>query len=228
MSYFIVEKKPKSPVSEAFRTLRTNLQFSSLDKEIQTIVVTSAGPSEGKSTTIGNLALTLQQSNKSVLLIDCDLRKPSIHKKFKISNSVGMSNILIEDTNPEEIFHKYNDNLYILTAGTIPPNPAELLSTNKFRRFIENMKQKFDYILIDAPPVIAVTDAQILASFVDGVLLVVSSRQAEREQVKKAKELLEKVNANILGVVLNKVDLESNGKYSYYYYYGTEERRRKR
>ncbi|GFR35682.1 CpsD/CapB family tyrosine-protein kinase [Thermobrachium celere] len=227
MSYFIVEKKPKSPVSEAFRTLRTNLQFSSLDKEIQTIVVTSAGPSEGKSTTIGNLALTLQQSNKSVLLIDCDLRKPSIHKKFKISNSVGMSNILIEDTNPEEIFHKYNDNLYILTAGTIPPNPAELLSTNKFRRFIENMKQKFDYILIDAPPVIAVTDAQILASFVDGVLLVVSSRQAEREQVKKAKELLEKVNANILGVVLNKVDLESNGKYSYYYYYGTEERRRK-
>lgn len=224
MFKFIVEKDPKSPVAESYRTLRTNIQFSSFDKEIRTIVVTSATPGEGKSTTIGNLAIVMSQSGKKVLLIDCDLRKPSIHKKFRITNQAGLTNILLYDVEPFEIFHKHSDNLYILTTGQLPPNPAEVVSSNRLKSFIEKMKNEFDYILIDSPPLIAVTDAQILSSFCDGTLLVVSSGEAERETVKRAKDLLNKVKANIIGVVLNKIELKS--RKGYYYYYGDEEGRR--
>ncbi|SHE82216.1 CpsD/CapB family tyrosine-protein kinase [Caloramator proteoclasticus] len=223
MSNFIVEKNPKSPISESYRTLRTNIQFSSFDKDIKTIVVTSSAPGEGKSTTIGNLALVMAQSGKRVLLIDADLRKPTVHKKFKLSNQTGLTNILIEDKNPFEVIQKYSDNLYILTSGILPPNPAEVVASNKLRNFINEMKNHFDYILLDSPPVIAVTDAQILSSFLDGVILVVSSGEAEKELVKKAKDLLDKVNANIIGVVLNKLELKSRKGYGYYYYYYGEE-----
>lgn len=223
MSNFIVEKNPKSPISESYRTLRTNIQFSSFDKDIKTIVVTSSAPGEGKSTTVGNLALVMAQSGKKVLLIDCDLRKPTVHKKFKLSNQTGLTNILIEDKNSFEVIQKYNDNLYILTSGILPPNPAEVVASNKLKNFIEEMKNHFDYILIDSPPVIAVTDAQILSSFLDGVILVVSSGEAEKELVKKAKDLLDKVGANIIGVVLNKLELKSRKGYGYYYYYYGEE-----
>ncbi|WP_027308873.1 CpsD/CapB family tyrosine-protein kinase [Caloramator sp. ALD01] len=223
MSNFIVEKNPKSPISESYRTLRTNIQFSSFDKDIKTIVVTSSAPGEGKSTTVGNLALVMAQSGKKVLLIDADLRKPTVHKKFKLSNQTGLTNILIEDKNPFEVIQKYSDNLYILTSGILPPNPAEVVASNKLKNFINEMKNHFDYILLDSPPVIAVTDAQILSSFLDGVILVVSSGEAEKELVKKAKDLLDKVNANIIGVVLNKLELKSRKGYGYYYYYYGEE-----
>ncbi|GFR36689.1 CpsD/CapB family tyrosine-protein kinase [Thermobrachium celere] len=220
-----MKKNPKSPISESYRTLRTNIQFSSFDKEIKTIVITSSAPREGKSTTIGNLALVMAQSGKRVLLIDCDLRKPTVHKKFRLSNQIGLTNILIEDKNPFAVMQRYNDNLFILTSGVLPPNPAEVVASNKLKKFIEDMRSHFDYILIDSPPVIAVTDAQILSSFLDGVILVVSSGEAEKELVKKAKDLLDKVNANILGVVLNKLELKSRKGYGYYYYYYGEERR---
>lgn len=223
MSNFIVEKNPKSPISESYRTLRTNIQFSSFDKDIKTIVVTSSAPGEGKSTTVGNLALVMAQSGKRVLLIDADLRKPTVHKKFKLSNQTGLTNILIEDKNPFEVIQKYSDNLYILTSGILPPNPAEVVASNKLRNFINEMKNHFDYILLNSPPVIAVTDAQILSSFLDGVILVVSSGEAEKELVKKSKDLLDKVNANIIGVVLNKLELKSRKGYGYYYYYYGEE-----
>lgn len=226
MFNFIVEKNPKSPVAESYRTLRTNIQFSSFDKEIKTIVVTSAAPGEGKSTTIGNLAIVMAQSGKKVLLIDCDLRKPSLHKKFRITNQAGLTNILLYDVDPFEIFHKHTNNLYILTTGQLPPNPAEVVASNRLKSFIEKMKNEFDYILIDSPPLIAVTDAQILSSFCDGTLLVVSSGEAERETVKRAKDLLNKVKANIIGVVLNKIELKS--RKGYYYYYGDEEGRRRK
>lgn len=225
MFNFIVEKNPKSPVAESYRTLRTNIQFSSFDKDIKTIVVTSAAPGEGKSTTIGNLAIVMAQSGKKVLLIDCDLRKPSLHKKFRITNQAGLTNILLFDVDPMDILHKHMDNLYILTTGQLPPNPAEVVASNRLKKFIEEMKNHFDYILIDSPPLIAVTDSQILSSFCDGTLLVVSSGEAERETVKRAKDLLNKVNANIIGVVLNKLDLKSRKGYGYYYYYGDEEGR---
>ncbi|AEB75386.1 CpsD/CapB family tyrosine-protein kinase [Clostridium botulinum] len=226
----IVEKEPKSIAAEAYRTLRTNIQYSSFDKELKTIIVTSSGPSEGKSTTSGNLALSMAQSDRKVLLVDCDLRKPTVHKKFHISNEKGLSNYLVGEALFEEVIVKYNENLSLLPAGTIPPNPAEMVASKKMKSFLDSLKGKFDCVLIDTPPVIAVTDAQILSTVVDGVLLVAASGQAEKEAATRAKELLLKVNANILGVVLTKVPL-NEGKgygYSYYYYYGNEDEESKK
>jgi capsular exopolysaccharide synthesis family protein len=221
----IVQKNPKSPISEAYRTLRTNIQFSSFESDIKTILITSSGPSEGKTTTSGNLALTFAQSGKKVLLVDCDLRRPSVHKKFMISNQIGLSNLLINNLKLEDVAVNYIDNLYILTSGTIPPNPAEMMGSKKMKAFIEEVREKFDYIILDTPPVIAVTDAQILSTMADGVLLVVSSGQAEKEAAERAKELLMNVKANILGVVLNKVEINSRKSYGYYYYYGNDKER---
>lgn len=230
MSDLIVEKNPKSPIAEAYRTLRTNIQFTSFDDNIKVIIVTSSGPSEGKTTTAGNLALSFSQTGKKVLIVDCDLRKPSIHKKFQISNEAGLSNMLVGEIKFSEVAHKYGDNLWIIPSGTIPPNPSEMLMSNRFKSFIDEMREKFDCIIIDTPPVIAVTDAQVLSTIADGCILVISSGQAEREAVQKSKELLENVNAKILGVVLNKMDLKSKGSYSYgyYYYYGEEGKKKRR
>ena len=223
-----VKEDPKSPVSEAYRTLRTNIQFSDFDGCLKTILVTSSGPSEGKSTTASNLALTFAEAGKSVLLIDCDLRKPSIHKKFNISNNKGLSNFLVGQGTFDDVAQKFEGRLYILTAGTIPPNPSEMLSSKKMKSFLEEAKLKFDYIVLDTPPVIAVTDAQILSTMADGVVLVVASGQAERAAAQKAKELLEHVSAHILGVVLNKVELSKNKTYEqYHYYYGEGHKKKK-
>lgn len=219
-------KHPKSPVSEAYRTLRTNIQFSSFDDRVKTIVITSSGPGEGKSTTAANLAVSLAQGGHNTILVDCDQRKPKIHKTFKLSNQIGLSNLLIGEASFEEAIHKTTvDKLSVLTSGIKPPNPAELLSSSKMQRFITSLKEKYDYIILDTPPVIMVTDAQVLAKYADGCLLVVASREAEREAAVKAKELLEKVNAKVLGVVLNKLDTSKNGNYGYYYqyYYGNED-----
>lgn len=220
----IVEKEPKSIASEAYRTLRTNIQYSSFDKDIKTMLITSSGPSEGKSTTAGNLALSMAQADKKILLIDCDLRKPTVHKKFNISNEKGLSNYLIGEVSLDEVLEKYSDNLYLLTSGTIPPNPAEMLSSKKMKDFLRSMEEEFDSIIIDSPPVLAVTDAQILSTIVNGVLLVAASGQTEKEIIIRAKQLLMKVKANILGMILTKVPVNT-GKgygYSYYYYYGEE------
>ncbi|GAA0182404.1 CpsD/CapB family tyrosine-protein kinase [Clostridium sediminicola] len=227
----IVKRDSKSVAAEAFRTLRTNIQYSSIDKEIRTIMCTSAGPAEGKSSTIGNLALTLAGTDKKVLIIDCDMRKPSIHKKFRLSNATGLSDYLTGEVDLVDAIHKVESKLDIITSGPVPPNPAEMLSSKKMKDFMEDLKQQYDYILLDTPPVIAVTDAQVLASEVDGVVLVVASKEADKDAVVRAKELLNKVNANILGVVLNKTELRS-GKgygysYQYYYYYGENEKHKK-
>jgi capsular exopolysaccharide synthesis family protein len=228
MLKLIVQKNPKSPVSEAYRTLRTNIQFASFDKDIKTIVVTSSGPKEGKSTTAANLALAIAETSKKVLIIDCDLRIPTLHKNFRISNKIGLTNLLVENLNIEDIMVAYIDNLYLLPSGTIPPSPAEMLSSNRMKTFIEETKNKFDCIIIDSPPIIAVTDAQILSTIADGVLLVASSGEVEREAINRAKDLLTRVNANILGVVLNKVELKGRRGYGYYNYYGNENEGKKR
>ncbi|KHD35760.1 capsular biosynthesis protein [Clostridium acetobutylicum] len=220
----VVKDKPKSPIAEAYRTLRSNIQFSSFDKDMQLILVTSSGPGEGKSTTSCNLALAMAESGNSVLLMDCDLRKPSVHKKFKISNNDGLSNVLAGHTKFENASNWYSKNLCILTAGKIPPNPAEMLASKRMKAFLAEARGVFKYIILDAPPVIAVTDPQILSTMVDGVILVVTSGVADIEAAKRAKELLENVNANIIGSVLNRVDTESRrGYYGSYYYYGHEE-----
>lgn len=214
---FVIEKKPKSIAAESYRTLRTNIQYSSFDKEIQVIVITSSEPGEGKSTTAGNLALSLSQDGKKVILIDSDLRKPSIHKNFKITNILGLSDVLIGKEDINKVVSKYNNNLLILTSGKIPPNPSEMLASKAMTKLIEVLKESFDYIILDTPPVQAVTDSQILSAKADGTILVVKAQKTKRDSVKNAVALLNKVNANILGTVLNGLEESRN---NYYYYYG--------
>lgn len=214
---FIVEKEPKSIAAESYRTLRTNIQYSSFDKEYRAIVVTSSDPGEGKSTTSGNLALCLAQGDKKVILVDCDLRKPSIHKKFKISNIVGLSDVIVGKEALENAVHRYNKNMTVLTSGKIPPNPSEMLSSKTMLKLIEHLKKEYDYVILDTPPVQAVTDSQILSTKVDGTILVVRADRTKKDGVHNAINLLKKVNANIIGTVLNGVD---NSRNKYYYYYG--------
>lgn len=214
---FIVEKEPKSIAAESYRTLRTNIQYSSFDKEYRVIVVTSSEPGEGKSTTSGNLALCMAQGDKKVILIDCDLRKPSLHKKFKISNLVGLSDVMIGKEDITTAIHRYNKNLVLLTSGKIPPNPSEMLSSKAMSNLLETLKETFDYIILDTPPVQAVTDSQILSTKADGTILVIRAERTKKESVQNAVSLLKKVNANIIGTVLNGIDISRN---KYYYYYG--------
>lgn len=229
----IVEKEPKSPASEAYRTLRTNIIYSSFDKELKKILVTSSGPSEGKSTIVCNLAFTASEANKKVLILDCDLRKPSIHKKFGISNTVGLTNYLLGETDFESSIEKYNDNLHVMTSGTIPPNPVQMLSSNKLKEFIKSVEDIYDDIFIDSPPVLAATDAQILSTLCDGVVLAVASEQTERDMLLKTVDLLNQVKANILGTVLTKVKYKGKGYgygygYGYYYYYDENHEKKKK
>ncbi|MBW9145241.1 CpsD/CapB family tyrosine-protein kinase [Clostridium sp. CM027] len=210
----ITFKKPNIPIAEAYRTLRTNIQFSSFDKKIKTLLVTSSGPGEGKTTTASNLAIVMAQGGSKTLLIDCDQRKPNVHMVFGCSNAEGLSNILVDENEVDinKCIQKTEiTNLYILASGTKLPNPAELLGSAKMKNLIEELKEIYDFIILDTPPIILVTDAQILAQYTDGCLLVISSGEAERDSVIKSKGLLEKVNAKILGVVINKLDLKKSG-----------------
>lgn len=212
----IVDKNSKSIVSEAYRTLRTNIQYSSFDKEIKTILITSSEAGEGKSITTGNLALSLANDSKRVILIDCDLRKPTVHKKFKISNVSGLSEVLVGKKSLTDSIHKYNEKLHILTSGKIPPNPSEMLGSKLMSRLLAELKDVYDYVILDTPPVLAVTDSQILSTKVDGTILVVRAGVTKEDRVIEAKNALDKVKANIIGTVLNRVERSRN---KYYYYY---------
>lgn len=230
-SVVITHTNPKSPISEAYRVLRTNIQYSSIDKQLKTIVVTSSGPMEGKTTTAVNMAITFAQAGNKVLLIDSDLRKPRIHKIFMLSNHSGLTNMIaVHDDYRKYIRESDIPNLDVLPCGTIPPNPSELLSSNTMLQFMKDVKNDYDIIFMDAPPVGSVTDAAIISTFVDGTILVANSGRVETGALKKAKELLDKVNANILGVVLNKLSKSASGSYYYYQYdyYGDGERKRKK
>lgn len=214
----ITVRKPMAPIAEAFRTLRTNIQFSSIDKEVQVVCITSSGPGEGKSTVASNLAVVMAESGKKTLLIDCDQRKSRLHKVFRLSNRSGLSDLLLGTVTFTEVVQKSGiDNLLVLTAGTKPPNPSELLSSAKMKSFINSLRDKVDFIIIDLPPVLLVTDAQLLANCTDGYILVVSSGEAHRDAAAKAKQLLEKVNGKILGVVLNKLQVSEKGYLGKYY-----------
>ena len=214
----ITNQNPKSPISEQYRTIRTNIQFSAVDEDIRTIVVTSSGPGEGKSTTAANLAVVFAQQGKRVLLIDSDLRKPTVHYTFNFTNTFGLTNVLTRQSQLHDVVKETMEkNLYILTSGPIPPNPAELLSSRAMEQLMKDVEEEFDVVLFDSPPLLAVTDGQILASKCDGTILVVSSGKTETEQAVKAKELLNAANSHILGVVLNSKKMENS---NYYYYYG--------
>lgn len=215
----ITKLNPKSPVSEQYRTIRTNIQFSAIDEEIRTLMVTSSGPGEGKSTTTANLAIVFAQQGKRVLLIDADMRKPTVHYTFGMSNAYGLTNVLTRQMEMKEAV-KNSDvpSLDVLTSGPIPPNPSELLNSRGMKEFFEIAKEKYDMVVFDTPPVLAVTDAQVLANQCDGTVLVVGSGKTEVESAQKTKELLIAAKAKLLGVVLNRKKMESKDNY---YYYGT-------
>lgn len=222
---FIVEQEPKSIAAEAYRTLRTNIQYSSFDKEIRSIVVTSSEPGEGKSTVTGNLALSFAQDEKSVILIDCDLRRPTVHKNFKLSNEAGLSEVIVGKAKLEDAIQPYNENLHVITSGKIPPNPAEMLSSNVMTNLIKALKEKYDMVILDSAPLQAVTDAQILSTKVDGTVFVVRAERTKIDSVKESKSLLDQVGANIVGTVLH-ATTATKGKY--YYYYGEDGHKEKR
>lgn len=218
----VVALDPKSIYSEAYRVLRTNLQFTGLDKPLKAILITSSNPQEGKTTVVANLAVAMAQVGNKVLLVDADMRKPRLQKVFVLENYKGLSTMIASDDNIDSVVnHTEISNLDILTSGPVPPNPAEILSSKKMKLFIERCKENYDITLFDTPPVNSVADASILSTMVDGTIIVTAANQTEREAVKVAKVQLEKVNANILGIILNKVK-ESTGGYYYYYYYGED------
>lgn len=213
----VAHNDPKSPISEQYRMIRTNIEFTSVDKKIQSIVVTSAVPADGKSTTASNLAIVLAQTGKQVLLVDADLRKPSIHYAFNLSNTQGLTSVLVNQTTLRNAISNIDiPNLSVLTSGPVPPNPSELLNSKKMRLIIEELTEIFDYIIFDTPPVLAVTDPQILSDQCDGTLLVVKNGGTLKEAALKAKELLHRAKVPILGVVLNNMKFKNS---SYYYTY---------
>ncbi len=221
----IVQDDPKAVSSEAFRTLRTNLQFTSPDRKLRTILITSPGPDEGKSTVAANLAIAWAQSGSRVVLIGADLRKPILHRIFGVPSLPGLTGYLTENISLEKIIvpSRIVDGLDLIPSGPIAPNPAELLQSKRMDELLEQLGGSYDYIIFDAPPVVIVTDAAVLASKSDGTLLVIRSGDVPTEMALRAKALLENANANILGVVLNRVPLhEGRGQY-YYYHYGYAE-----
>lgn len=209
---------PSSPVAEQYRTIRTNIQFaSSADQQVKTLVVTSSGPSEGKSLTSANLAAVFAQAGQRTLLVDADLRKPTIHKTFQLKNAVGLSTVLSTEVSAAETVQKtQKEDLSILTSGPKPPNPSELLGSAKMNQIMEETRNLFDIVIFDMPPVVTVTDAQIMASKADGTLLVVRENWTRKDAITKAKELLDLVKARVLGVIYNGSE---QGKDRAYYYY---------
>lgn len=224
----ITHEQTKSPISEAYRTLRTNVQFTSVDSKTKKIMITSSGPREGKSTTVANLAVSMAQAGKSVLVIDADLRNPTQHKLFDLGNFEGLSSYLVQDLDDHNsIKETMIPGLKVLTGGPIPPNPAELVGSQRMKALIEEVSEQFDVVLIDTPPIIAVTDAAILAQEVDGVILVLASGEVNKEFAQRAKEQLEIVGAKILGAVINKADIKTSEYYYYYYYHGSGDTKKK-
>jgi len=225
---FIILNKPDSVPSESFRALRTRVQFSRPDKEsLKTLVVTSPAPQEGKTFVTINLAGSFAQADKKVLLVDCDLRKPRVHRVFDAKKEPGLINYLIGDKTLEQVTHKSElKNLYFIASGTIPPNPAEMLASKNMDEFLVKAREMYDYVIIDSPPIIAVTDAEILAKKVDGTVLVVSSEVSEMQMVERANQLLKHDNTTLIGTVLNNFDTRSAYgtyyKYKYYYYYAAK------
>ena len=217
MKKIISIERPQSQISEIYKGIRTNIEFSNIDKNIKVINITSTKQGEGKSTVIANLAVTFANSNKRVLILDGDLRNPTVHKMFQISNKKGLTDVLrghktfIECINTTQV-----ENLHVVACGTRPQNPSEILGSQRMKDLVKNLRDEYDYIFIDTPPIGIVTDAGIVSTYVDGTVFVVASQDAKVDRIVQAKKNLEVVNANILGVVLNKVDTKGNLDEYYY------------
>lgn len=216
--HLIAKKDPKSPITEQYRTIRTNIQYASVDQAIRSIVVTSSGPMEGKSTTTANLAVVFAQQGKKTLLIDADLRKPTAHYTFQLPNTVGLTSVLTKQVElMDAVYMTDVENLFVLTSGPIPPNPAELLASVSMEYLLKEAYNLYDFILFDTPPVLTVTDAQVLANLADGSILVTSSGTTDRDGAIKAKEILTSAQAKLLGAVLNNKKADKDTHYYYYY-----------
>ena len=219
---------PRSSHAEAYRLLRTNIQVADVDKPVKTILVTSPNPVEGKSVTAANLAVAMAQAGLRTVLIDADLRRPSQHRLFRMTNDCGLTTGLmqLEPSLDGYVRETEVENLYVITSGVLPPNPAELLASKRMQRLLEALQEHSDVIIIDTPPCLPLADAAILARRVDGVLLVVGAGSTRRESAVKAKETLEHNGGRILGVVLNRVSSRGNGYYYHYYYYAQDGERK--
>ncbi|HBE72972.1 MAG TPA: hypothetical protein DDW31_02600 [candidate division Zixibacteria bacterium] len=220
-STLVTRYTPRSPISEAYRGMRTNIQFSRIDTPLKTVVITSSAPSEGKSTTVANLAITTALMGVKTLLVDADLRRPVVHSLFGLEREPGMINVLAEKLPLEKVVKPSGiESLDILTCGAIPPNPSELLNTQRMRDLIALLSSRYDLVLFDSPPVLTVTDTCVLGSRVEGVVLVVNSHATDRRALNRAKILLGNVKANVLGAVLNRIEISTLvGSYDYYYYH---------
>ena len=209
----VTKKIPRSLSAEAYRSLRTSIKFSLIDKPIKTIVVTSSLAGEGKSTVVVNLAYSLSQDGARVLVIDCDLRKPSIHENFLLANEKGLTDVLFGKSDLKGVTKKIEDSLFLITAGTILPNPAEILGSKEMENLIKELKIKFDYIIIDTPPILPVSDTLLLVSKADATLIVVKARKTKEKMVKESYERLIEAKANVIGTVLNESDKSLDNKY---------------
>lgn len=218
----LAQKYPKSVVSESIKTLRTNLQFSSVDEDIKTILITSSIPGEGKSFISANLAISFAQTDKKVLIVDCDMRKGRQHRIFKLSNSKGLSNLLIDDmTNLKDYINKTSvPGVHVITRGTVPPNPSELLNSKKNADLLRVLKAKYDVIIYDGVPCNGLPDSIIMSKLVDKVLIVSSDSMTPKSVLESTKKQLESVNAPIAGDVLNNVNRKNSTYGKYYGYYG--------
>lgn len=223
-----MEKFRKSLSMEAYRSLRTSIQYSGIDTELKSLVVTSSIPGEGKSTVASNLARSFSEMNKKVLLIDADLRKPTIHKKLQLSNQVGLSDLIVQKLSPSEVIQKVEDQFDVLTAGKIPPNPAELVGSEKMSQLLSYLKETYDYIIIDTPPVLSVTDPQLLALKADGTLIVIREGKARQKLILNAYKELKKLNINVIGSILNDCGQKMGGYSQYYYQYEEQSVNKKR
>ena len=220
----VTKQDPRSGIAEQYRTIRTNLKFSFLDPNFKILAIMSALPSEGKSTVSANLAVSWAEEGKRVLLIDVDLRRPTVHRTFNVSNQYGLSNILTSSAKSVDISEMIDatkiEGLSVLTSGPIPPNPAELLGSERLTQLLSFLKEKFDFIILDAPPVDTVTDSQIIGAVSDGVALVVPQGIATKDAELQAVKLLRQAKANILGVIMNRFSAEETGGGYYGSYYG--------
>lgn len=220
----VVATKPQASVSEQFRTIRTNIMYSSVDHPIRSVLFTSETPDAGKSTIAANMAIAYAQAGKKTLLLDADLRRPTTHYTFGVMNQHGLSTAIVSDVELEDLVrHTKHDMLDLITSGPIPPNPSELLSSKRLEQFMNKLSLHYEMIIIDSPPLLSVTDSQILSKQADGVVLVTNVENNNRNQLLDAKDLLNKADANIIGLVLNHRETKTVGKDGYYYYESTSD-----
>ncbi len=216
MEKFLVKNNPSSPIAEAYRKIVTNIEFSNIDNEIKTIMVTSAKQDEGKTTTICNLAIVMTELKKNILLMDLDLRKPAVHKQFELSNKKGLTDLLINKDDYKTYIQNVYPGLDVITTGMIPANPAEIINSRTLKELIKEMAANYDYIFLDAPPIMLVSDPITISTYANAVILAIEHGKTEKDLAKKAVDSLKQVNANIIGAVFNNIPVSNQSNYYYY------------